>query len=593
MNAMKGETTDNAADTDTAGGVSRDKAVSSPEHVNTVQGTVVEKANIKSTRTLSLDSQQFLHHILSIDGDELYNYLMSEPGASQSPTKPHHLDGFPPSQKSTLQRQMSDETQLAQMMHALLEEQHIGGQSIDVDFPLGKGDTVNKILGDQLYELAQEVAADPILMIPPKPDGMVDCYQGQQSAWPASQAAECTVNVPGICPQQYLTLLDGKILLKTDGSAFVATLPDGQAQLTVPIPDSTSVLQYIPLVGSTVLSQPQHQATMSVAPVFNAGVSNPTHSKMSAAASPFDQRNLLSPSQTEQMVADAQKQHSQLQQQTSSQQLPRPQLRLVESGIIDTQPSIGAPGENSLDRKVSHKRERSGTVASLMISESLQAPERKLTHNMTQQLKNSDDGDEQSPNSSLSPPNCGNPSCSAIAVAGKAYEPNETANDDIGTYIKSIKRFSDGLKIDDELARIIERTLATPPGVKRRGRPPGRSKNTEGIPGFVEPTDAEILANLLIANTNLRTSSSDELKKLIRKEKNRISAAISRYRMTHETKMLEGQVKQLEEEKTSLSQWLSSTPEVQPHRILLAQGREVPLVAADEVKRPPVRHLSL
>jgi hypothetical protein len=590
---MEGETKDNVAHTDTTGRVSRDKVTSSPEHVKPVQGTVVEKANIKNTRTLSLDSQQFLHHILSIDGDELYNYLMSEPGASQSPTKSHHLDGFPPSQKSTLQRQMSDETQLAQMMHALLEEQPIGGQSIDLDFPLGKGDTVNKILGDQLYELAQEVAADPVLTIPPKSDGMVDCYQGQQPAWQAGQGMDCAVNSSATCPQQYLTLLDGKILLKTDGSAFVATLPDGQAQLTVPIPDSTSVLQYIPLVGSTVLSQPQHQAQVNVAPVFDGGVSNPSHTKISASASPFDQRNLLSPSQTEQMVADAQKQHSQLQQQTSSQQLPRPHLRLVESGTVDTQPSVGAPGENLLDRKVSHKRERSGTVASLMVSESLQAPERKLTNNMTQQIKNSDDGDEQSPNSSLSPPSCGKASCSTIAATGKSSEPNETGNDDIGTYMKSIKRFSDGLKIDDELAGIIERTLATPPGVKRRGRPPGRSKNTEGIPGFFEPSDAEILANLLIADANLRTSPPDELKKLIRKEKNRISAAISRHRMTHETKMLEGQVKQLEEEKTSLSQWLSSTPEVQPHRILLAQGREVPLVAGDQVKRPPVRHLSL
>ena len=137
--------------------------------------------------------------------------------------------------------------------------------------------------------------------------------------------------------------------------------------------------------------------------------------------------------------------------------------------------------------------------------------------------------------------------------------------------------------LDDEIRRVISNTLETPPGTKRRGRPPGRSKNIANIlpDGWVEPSDAEILANLLLDKPHLKTLAADELKKQIRKEKNKISAAMSRVRLQNETRDLEGQIRKLEEEHSSLSEWLSTASGPDDRR------------AATEGKNTLIRHFSL
>jgi hypothetical protein len=132
----------------------------------------------------------------------------------------------------------------------------------------------------------------------------------------------------------------------------------------------------------------------------------------------------------------------------------------------------------------------------------------------------------------------------------------------VTVYSKPIKLFQDGLDdlLDDEIRGILSNTLETPPGTKRRGRPPGRSKNIQEVfpDGWIEPTEREILANLLLENPVLKTLGAEELKKHIRKEKNKISAAMSRVRLRNEQDELEGQIRKLEEEHSSLSEWLST-----------------------------------
>lgn len=510
--------------------------------------------NREGARQLSLDSQQFLQHVMSVDGDELYQLLVSEQhGASQSPSKlaDNLLKVKEPEE---FERRTSDGAMLADMMHSLMDEQPNGaGEPI-----LFSERTVNMIFGEQLRDIAEEVAADM-----QQEGSHTQNVTGQHEAvnpLPAEaiipQRSELVACDPKT-EQQYLTLLDGKVLQREDGTAVIATLPEGQAQLAVPIPGSSSMLQYVPILNSTVVPRPTADIVGQRQQVLQ-------------TPSPFDQKNqsLLSPSQTEQLVADAAKQRCQL-KQGAVKVLPKPQLRPVDS---DGGTATEASGDVSVSRQVSHKRERSLTTSSIMVSESLRAPESK--HSLGSAYQEGAPHD-LSPNSSLNP---------------LANTPRET--EECCPPMKPMKLFSDGLEIDEEMSRIIDATLSTPAGGKRRGRPPGRSKSNNSIPGFMEPSDAEILANLLLDNPKLRTSSTDELKKLVRKEKNRISAAFSRYKMTYETKLLESKVKKLEAEKINLSEWLQSTPEVQPHRILLADGQTVPL-QRDTGSKPPVRHLSL
>lgn len=531
----------------------------------------------EGARQLSLDSQQFLQHVMSVDGDELYQLLVSEQhGASQSPSKlaDSLLKVKDPEE---FERKTSDGAMLADMMHSLMDEQQQHGHGEPILF---SEKTVNMIFGEQLREIAEEVAADM------QQDGshQNEHEKQQQQAHLVPGAAETMVHQRSIqdplqqrstgsfiqewsevqaCDakkeQQYLTLLDGNVLQREDGTAVIATLPEGQAQLTVPIPGSSSMLQYIPILDSTVV--PRQTGDIII-----------QRQQLVQTPSPFDQKtqNLLSPSQTEQLVADAAKQRCQLQQQDTGKVLPKPQLRPVDSDGGNAQ-ETEASEDVTVSRQVSHKRERSLTTSSIMVSESLRAPESKQSLGGGYQ-----DGTPHdiSPNSSLNP---------------LANTPRE---EDCCPPLKPMKLFSDGLEIDEEMSQIIDATLCTPAGGKRRGRPPGRSKSNNSIPGFVEPSDTEILANILLDNPELRKSSTDELKKLVRKEKNRISAAFSRYKMTYEMKLLESKVKKLEAEKTNLSEWLQTTPEVQPHRILLADGHTAPL-RKDPGKKPPVRHLSL
>lgn len=505
----------------------------------------------KHARTLSLDSQNFLSHVLSVDGDELYNLLLSEPGAtSHSPGKAMQLA-----------RNDSDETMLADLMHTLMDDPQFQAQPDQKqghlkveEIPLFSDKTLNAVLGEEFREIAAEVSRE------------------QETERHEEVSAPSLVALPTHQPQhhqhhhhqQFLTLLDGTVLQRDDGAPVIATLPEGQVQLTVPLPGSSSVLQYIPLLDSTVISEQQ--------PTLKPQTDSRQHE------SPFEERAsmLLSPSQTEEIIAAAAKQHSEL-QEASRGVVPKPQLRPIDS--TDAETTETSIGQGLLHRKVSHKRERSLNAAKLMSSESLQAPDSKI-------INNSGSLDGQFSSDFLEKPSPNSPLHNSDSIIGK------DASADFGLYIKPIKLFSDGLEIDDEIAKIIEETLATPPGMKKRGRPPGRSKNADNIPGFVEPTDAEILANLLLENNQLKAVPPDELKKLIRKEKNKISAAISRYRIQHETKVLESKLKKLEQEKLSLSQWLHTAPEIQPHRILLAEGQNIPCTG-EEVPRPPVRHLSL
>lgn len=153
----------------------------------------------------------------------------------------------------------------------------------------------------------------------------------------------------------------------------------------------------------------------------------------------------------------------------------------------------------------------------------------------------------------------------------------------------------------DALAAIIDATLAPKPG-KRRGRPPGRARTaiipTEEASAALEPTDAEILERLLQEDPSRRAFPPEELKKLVRREKNRITAAISRQRTQVYTAHLESQVKRLEAEQAALAGWLQAPPQGAPHRVLLSG----PLVTSDGAAEqgaaglmppPPVRHLSL
>ena len=535
----------------------------------------------EGARQLSLDSQQFLQHVMSVDGDELYQLLVSEHhGALQSPSK--LADSLlKVKEPEEFERRPSDGAMLADMMHSLMDEpqqqhgEHGHGEPI-----LFSEKTVNMIFGEQLREIAEEVAAgmqqdgshqneqekqqqqqqDPVLLGPTQ---CIMQQQQQQLAGPSIQGRVEWHPCEEKKEQQYLTLLDGNVLQREDGTAVIATLPEGQAQLTVPIPGSSSLLQYVPILNSTVVPR---QMGDIMAP----------RQQLVQTPSPFDQKtqNLLSPSHTEQLVADAAKQRCQLQQQDIGKILPKPQLRPVDSDGGNAQETEGSE-DITVSRQVSHKRERSLTTSSIMISESLRAPESKQSLGGSHQ---DDASRDISPNSSLNP------------LANTPRQ--EDLPEDPCPPLKPMKLFSDGLEIDEEISRIIDATLCTPAGGKRRGRPPGKSKSNNSIPGFVEPSDAEILANILLDNPELKKSSTDELKKLVRKEKNRISAAFSRYKMTYETRVLESQVKKLEAEKTNLSEWLQTTPEVQPHRILLANGHTAPL-RKDPVEKPPVRHLSI
>jgi len=376
------------------------------------------------------------------------------------------------------------------------------------------------------------------------------------------------------------------MLQRDDGSVAIVTFPEGSMAGTVevPIPGSDRHLQYVPLLNSRVVTAEE----MAMA----AGGRAPhVPSQAAAAAAAADTQQLCSPSQTEKMVADAAKQHAQLVsgveegrksgEGMGSGTTKKPQLRQVDSGeLLDSM---------AMERSVSHKRERSVTLRELPNLELDKIPSAKVL-GLSEFFAATDMGGGvggagvvpaaatgvvpaaaisaavQARTMNINNNNNNNNNASNASNASTPTDAGDFSPDDmkkpITAYVKPIKLFSDGLDdlLDDGIRRILSTTLETPPGTKRRGRPPGRSKNIQEVlpDGWVEPTDAEILANLLLENPHLKTLSADELKKHIRKEKNKISAAMSRVRLRNEQDELEGQIRKLEEEHSTLSEWLST-----------------------------------
>jgi hypothetical protein len=161
-------------------------------------------------------------------------------------------------------------------------------------------------------------------------------------------------------------------------------------------------------------------------------------------------------------------------------------------------------------------------------------------------------------------------------------------------------------EVEDDVMALIQAALAPKAGGKRRGRPPGSRAVPMTASGAAaaganeprEPTDAEILESLIKEDPTRRQLPVDEIKKLVRKEKNRISAAVSRTRTANYTAALESRVKALQAEQAELSGWLQAPPQELPHRVLLVGPTAAAAAAGDAVAdaqsgRPPIRHLSL
>jgi len=409
---------------------------------------------------------------------------------------------------------------------------------------------------------------------------------------------------------QYVTFMDDHMLQRDDGSVAVVTFPEGSmaGAVEVPIPGSDRHLQYVPLLNSRVVTaEEMAMAAGGRAPHV------PSHAAAAAAAA--DTQQLCSPSQTEKMVADAAKQHAQLVsgveegRKSAEGTTKKPQLRQVDSGeLLDSM---------AMERSVSHKRERSVTLRELPNLELDTIPSAKVLGVSEFYAATDASGggggtaaatgvvpasaisaavQARTMNTNKNNNNASNASNASTPTTAGEFSPDDTKKT-ITAYVKPIKLFSDGLDdlLDDGIRRILSTTLETPPGTKRRGRPPGRSKNTQEIlpDGWVEPTDAEILANLLLENPHLKTLSADELKKHIRKEKNKISAAMSRVRLRNEQDELEGQVRKLEEEHSTLSEWLSTGSGAHVVRRQSGEGGADGGVPAPAEKMTLVRHFSL
>jgi hypothetical protein len=128
-------------------------------------------------------------------------------------------------------------------------------------------------------------------------------------------------------------------------------------------------------------------------------------------------------------------------------------------------------------------------------------------------------------------------------------------------------------------------------GKKRRGRKPKESD--------AQQNDAEILQQLLLEDPSRLTMQPDALKKMVRKEKNRRSAAASRQRSLEYTSSLEARVEKLHAEQAWLTAWLQAPPTVPPHRFILS-GAGMATSGGDEngfemllPTEPPLRHLSI
>lgn len=108
-----------------------------------------------------------------------------------------------------------------------------------------------------------------------------------------------------------------------------------------------------------------------------------------------------------------------------------------------------------------------------------------------------------------------------------------------------------------------------PPPEKRRGRKPKNVQNSN-CPEAQHLNDRCILSELLAQDPSLLSLSRAELKKLVRKEKNRRSAKLSRQKLVDYTASLERKVKALQKEQETLLGWLKDPPSgTLPHRIFL------------------------
>ena len=429
--------------------------------------------------------------------------------------------------------------------------------------------------------------------------------------------------------QKYITLLDGKILQTADGNAIVATLPNGQAQLTVPIPGSSSVLQYIPMLESTVAATVSNTTGRHInLPTPAMPVESP-HLPSSPYESYSPNHNLCL-STTEQMMEAAAKQQQLLQQQaatraalprksqsageasrdtsSSQRQYMKPQLRPIlkplstsnsnpehSNPALETLPSATSDATGEVQRKVSHKRERSLAATGLLVSDAIPAPPQSVS-------RMSDDPEfyegqiaKVSPNSSLSPPN---EDCKISDMKEEDIISNFDENAaklgltpvETNTILRHLKNRD--IKLSAEILQIVDQILP-PVGIKRRGRRPGQ-KLKDQLPGIIEPTDSDILITLLLEDPSAKTLPLEELRKMIRKEKNRIAAALSRVRSEYKMKNLERDLQELQRESSALNKWLDSTPEVKPHRLLFKNnGLESEAILLDADIKPPIRHLSL
>ena len=439
--------------------------------------------------------------------------------------------------------------------------------------------------------------------------------------------------------QQYITLLDGRILQRSDGSAVVATLPEGQVQLTVPIPGSSSVLQYVPVLDSTIVTQPvdiqvndiaQVQVNISNEPTLgfsqHAVTNSSTHLSVSATDQLVEAAALQHRMLTEKcsFSTEGKQEHNKMEpsQTNAVHQKPKPKLVPLFSpntssgvpveakapdgqSILESLPS--STSEIVISRKPSHKRERSLASTDLLASEQLHAPQLKQANaNSLVSGKVETSLPNLESNINIKTVSYDEARCDHSVQQNNLPSPTETECPisvvDLGNITdaslpKLLKYYKQEIEIDEETSKLIEITLSVPEGTKRRGRPPGKKNSSCNIPGYIEPTDSEILATLLTEDPSRKLMPPEELKKLVRKEKNRISAAFSRIKSEYETKKLEGEIQQLEAECVALSEWLnssvSSSPEVLPHRLLLSNGQKISIKDPSEVIKPLVRHLSL
>jgi hypothetical protein len=438
--------------------------------------------------------------------------------------------------------------------------------------------------------------------------------------------------------QQYITLLDGRILQRSNGSAVVATLPEGQIHLTVPIPGSSSVLQYVPVLDSKIVTHPVDEQRNGISQM-QLNISNEP-SRGFAQHSVINSSAHLSVSATDQLVEAAALQHRMLTErcslsteirQESNKMEPcltnavhhKPIPKLVPLFSPNTSPHVpieakaldgqsileslpSSTSEIGISRKPSHKRERSLASTDLLASEQLHAPQLKQANAnslVSGKVETSLPNLESSMNIKLLSHD--EPRRDHSVQQNNLPSPTETEcpiSVDLGNITDAslprlLKYYKQEIEIDEETSKLIENTLSVPEGTKRRGRPPGKKNSSCNIPGYIEPTDSEILAALLNEDPGRKLMPPEELKKLVRKEKNRISAAFSRIKSDYETKKLEGEIQQLEAECLALSEWLnssvSSSPEVLPHRLLLSNGQKISIKDPSEVIKPLVRHLSL